>query len=81
MNTYFVLFNMNNMFYFYQKCIILLLKNSKMHIHTVQITNYILNSILSNFMVNRKVKHKNVVRCKNDICSPTLMINKVKILI
>jgi hypothetical protein len=59
MNTYFVLFNKNNMFYYYQKCILLLLKKSKVHIHIVQITNYILNDILSNFMVNRKVKHKN----------------------
>jgi hypothetical protein len=62
------------MFYFYQKCIILLLKNSKVHIHTLQITNYILNDILSNFMVNRKVKHKNIVRGKNGICSSTFTL-------
>jgi hypothetical protein len=74
MNTYFVLFNMNNMFYYYQKCILLLLKNSKVHIHIVQIANYILNDILSNFMVNKKVKHKIAARGKNDICSPTLTI-------
>jgi hypothetical protein len=74
MNTYLVLSNMNNMFYYYQKCILLLLKNSKVHIHIVQITNSILNEILSNFMINKKVKHKNVVRGKNDICSPTLTI-------
>jgi hypothetical protein len=36
--------------------------------------NYILNDILSNFMVNKKVKHKNVARCKNEIYSPTLTL-------
>jgi hypothetical protein len=39
--------------------------------HIVQITSYILNEILSNFMVNKKVKDKNAARGKNDICSPT----------
>jgi hypothetical protein len=42
------------------------------HIDTIQIINYILNNILSNFMVNSKFKHKDVVRSKNDICFPTL---------
>jgi hypothetical protein len=84
MNTYFVLFNRNNIFYFYQKCILLLLKKLKVHIHIVQIINYILNDILSNFMVNRKVKHKNVAKSKNDICSSTLILgylirNKISI--
>jgi predicted DNA-binding protein YlxM (UPF0122 family) len=65
---------MNNMFYYYQKCILLLLKNQKVYNHIVQITNYILNDILSNFMVNKKVKHKNIVRGKNNICSPTLTL-------
>jgi hypothetical protein len=74
MNTYFVLSNMNNMFYYYQKMYIIVAKNSKMHIHIVQITNYILNDILSNFMVNKKVKHKNADRGKNDIYSLTLTI-------
>jgi hypothetical protein len=36
--------------------------------------NYILNDILSNFMVNKKVKHKKYWRGKNDICSPTLTL-------
>jgi hypothetical protein len=45
MNTYFVLSNRNNMFYYY-KNILLLLQNSKVHIHIVQITNYILNDIV-----------------------------------
>jgi hypothetical protein len=36
--------------------------------------NYILNDILSNLMVNRKVKHKNAVRGKSDICSLTLTL-------
>jgi hypothetical protein len=49
-------------------------KYSKVHIHIVQITNYILNDILSNFMVNKKVKHKNATMGKNDICSPTLIL-------
>jgi hypothetical protein len=62
------------MFYFYQKCILLLLKKSKVHICIVQITNYILNDILSNFMVNKKVKHKTDARGKNDICSPALTL-------
>jgi hypothetical protein len=74
MNTYFVLSNMNNIFYYYKKCILLLLKNSKVHIHIIKIANYILNDILSKFMVNKKVKHKNVVRGKNNICSPTLTL-------
>jgi hypothetical protein len=39
-----------------------------------QITNYILNDILSNFMVNKKVKHKNAVRGKNVICSSSLTL-------
>jgi hypothetical protein len=38
---------------------IIVAKKLKVHIHIVQITNYILNDILSNFMVNKKVKHKN----------------------
>jgi hypothetical protein len=38
--------------------------------------NYILNDMLSNFMVNKKVKHKNVVRGKNDIYSATLTKEK-----
>jgi hypothetical protein len=67
MNTYFVLSNKNNMFYYYQKMYIIVAKKSKVHIHIVQIINYILNDILSNFMVNKKVKHKNAVRCKNSI--------------
>jgi hypothetical protein len=62
------------MFYYYKKCILLLLKKSKVHIHIIQITNYILNDILSNFMVSKKVKHKNAARGKNDICSPTLKL-------
>jgi hypothetical protein len=74
MNTYFVLSNMNNMFYYYKKCILLLLKNSKVHIHIVQITNYILNDIFSDFMVNKKAKHKIAGTSKNDICCPTLTI-------
>jgi hypothetical protein len=36
--------------------------------------NYILNDIMSNFMVNKKVKHKNAARGKNDICYPTLTL-------
>jgi hypothetical protein len=65
MNTYFILSNRNNMFYYYyQKCILLLLKNLKVHIHIVQIINYILNDILSNFMVNKKVKYKNATGVK-----------------
>jgi hypothetical protein len=43
---------------------IIVAKNSKLYIHIVQITNYILNDILSKFMVNKKVKHKNVARAK-----------------
>jgi ABC-type tungstate transport system substrate-binding protein len=74
MNTYFVLFNRNNKFYFLSKMYNIVAKKFKVHIHTVQITNYILNDILSNFMVNRKVKHKNVVRGKNGICCPTLTL-------
>jgi hypothetical protein len=62
------------MLYYYKKCILLLLKNSKVHIHIVQIKNYILNDILSNFMINKKVKHKNAVKDKNDICSLTLTL-------
>jgi hypothetical protein len=34
--------------------------------------NYILNDILSDFMVNKKVKHKNAARGKNNIYSLTL---------
>jgi hypothetical protein len=30
---------------------------------------------LSNFMINKKVKHKNIVRGKNNICSPTLTLD------
>jgi hypothetical protein len=74
MNTYFVLTNRNNMFYYYKKCILLLLKHLKVHIHIVQIINCILNDILSNFMVNKKVKHKKADRGKNNIHSPTLRI-------
>jgi hypothetical protein len=62
------------MFYYCQKCILLSLKFSKVHIHIVQITNYILNDMLSNLMVNKKVEHKNAVRGKNDICSLTLTL-------
>jgi hypothetical protein len=51
-----------------------LLKKSKVHIHIVQIINYILNDILSDFMVNRKIKHKNAAKGKNDICSLTLIL-------
>jgi hypothetical protein len=69
MNAYFVLFNMNNIFYYYQKMYIIVAKKSKVHIHIVQIINYILNDILSDFMVNRKIKHKNAAKGKNDICS------------
>jgi hypothetical protein len=54
MNTYFILSNMNNMFCYYRKCILLLLKNLKVHIHIVQIKYYILNDILDNLMVNKK---------------------------
>jgi hypothetical protein len=36
--------------------------------------NYILNDILSNFMVNKKVKHKNALRSKTNICYSTLML-------
>jgi hypothetical protein len=49
-------------------------KKLKVHIHIVQITNYILNDISSNFMVNKKVKHKNAAKGKNDICSSTLIL-------
>jgi hypothetical protein len=49
-------------------------KKLKVHIHIVQITNYILNDISSNFMVNKKVKHKNATKGKNDICSSTLIL-------
>jgi hypothetical protein len=62
------------MFYYYQKCILLLPTNSKVHIYIVQITNYILNDIFSNFMVNKKVKHKIIARGKNDIYSSTLIL-------
>jgi hypothetical protein len=37
---------------------IIVAKKSKVLIHIIQIINYILNDILSNFIVNRKVKHK-----------------------
>jgi hypothetical protein len=75
MNTYFVLSNMNNMIYYYQKMYFIVANFfSKVHIHIVQIKNYILNDILSNFMVNNKVKHKNAARGKNDICFPTLTL-------
>jgi hypothetical protein len=40
----------------------------------IQIRNYILNDILSNFIVNKKVKYKNADMGKNDICSPTLTL-------
>jgi hypothetical protein len=53
---------------------IIVAKNAKLHIHMIQITNYILNDILSNFMVNKKVKHKNADKGINDICSPTLTL-------
>jgi hypothetical protein len=36
--------------------------------------NYILNDMLSNLMVNKKVEHKNAARGKNDICSLTLTL-------
>jgi hypothetical protein len=41
----------------------------------------ILNEISSNFNVNKKVKHKNAARGKNDICFPTLIpiSNKISI--
>jgi hypothetical protein len=58
MNTYLVLSNRNNIFYYYQKMYIIVAKN---HIHIVQITIYILNDTLSNFIVNKKVKHKNSI--------------------
>jgi hypothetical protein len=77
MNTYFVLFNRNNIFYYYQNVYYCCSKNSKVHIHIVQITNYILNDIMSNFMVNKKVKHKNAARGKNLLSNfNTGMINK-----
>jgi hypothetical protein len=53
---------------------IIIAKKSKVHIHSVQITNYILNDILSNFMINKKAKHKNVATGKNDIFSLTLTL-------
>jgi hypothetical protein len=53
---------------------IIVAKNAKLHIHMIQITNYILNDILSNFVVNKKVKHKNADKGINDICSPTLTL-------
>jgi hypothetical protein len=62
------------MLYYYKKWILLLLKKSKVHIHIVQITNYILNDILSNVKVNKKVKHKYAALGKNDICSLTLTL-------
>jgi hypothetical protein len=37
-------------------------------------SNYILNDILSNFIINKKVKYKNVVRGKNDIYPPVLTL-------
>jgi hypothetical protein len=74
MNTYIVLSNMNNMFYYFRKCILLLLKKYKSAYSYYP--NYILNDILSNFMVNKKVKHKNVVRGENDIYSATLTKEK-----
>jgi hypothetical protein len=55
MNTYFVLSNRNNMFYYY-KNVYYYCKKTKVHIHIIQITKYILNGILSNFIVNKKVK-------------------------
>jgi hypothetical protein len=58
MNTYFVIFSRNKIFNYYQNYILLLLKNSKVLIHIIHITNYILNGMLSNFIVNKKVEHK-----------------------
>jgi hypothetical protein len=74
MNTYFVLSNRNNIFIIIKKCILLLLKKFKSAFHIAQITNYILDDILSNFMFSKKVKHKNASRGRNDICSPTLTL-------
>jgi hypothetical protein len=53
---------------------LLLLKYSKVYFHIVQITKYILNNILSKFMVNKKVKQKNAGRSKIDICSLNLTL-------
>jgi hypothetical protein len=70
MDIYFVFSNNNNKFIIIK--ILLLLKISKVCIHINQITN--LNGILSNFMVNKKAKHKNAAKGKNDICPPTLTL-------
>jgi hypothetical protein len=72
MDIYFVFSNNNNKFIIIK--ILLLLKISKVCIHIIQITNYNLNGILSNFMVNKKAKHKNAAKGKNDICPPTLTL-------
>jgi hypothetical protein len=36
--------------------------------------NYILNDMLSNLMVNKKVQHKNAAMSKNNICSLNLTV-------
>jgi hypothetical protein len=46
---------------------IIVAKKSKVHTGIVHIKNYILNDIMSNFLVNKKVKHKNAVRGKKSI--------------
>jgi hypothetical protein len=56
---------------------IIVAKKSKVHIHIVQITNYILSDILFNFIVNKKVKHKNATRGRNNICYPTLTLARI----
>jgi hypothetical protein len=43
---------------------IIIAKKFKVHIHIIQVTNYILNDILSNFIVNKKAKHKNATGAK-----------------
>jgi hypothetical protein len=69
MNAYFILSNMNNMFYYYKNVYYFTKKIKSAYSYC---PNYILNDILSDFMVNKKVKHKNAARGKNNIYSLTL---------
>lgn len=71
---YLLIFNNNNIFYYCQNFILLLLQIFKTAYSYYHVTNYILNDTLFWFMDNKKHEHKNATRGRNDFCSPSLTL-------